>query len=32
VYHVMPGVGHHPHQESHARFLEIVGEHLTRAR
>ncbi|HIL99523.1 MAG TPA: alpha/beta hydrolase [Myxococcales bacterium] len=32
VHHVIPGVGHHPHQESHTRFLEIVGEHLTRAR
>lgn len=32
VHHSIPGVGHHPHQESTERFLEIVSEHLDRAR
>lgn len=30
--HSLPGVGHHPHQESSDRFLEIVSEHMGRAR
>lgn len=30
--YVLPGIGHQPHQESRARFLEIMAEHLAAAR
>jgi pimeloyl-ACP methyl ester carboxylesterase len=32
VEHVLPGVGHQPHQELRAKFLQIVDEHLDRSR
>jgi pimeloyl-ACP methyl ester carboxylesterase len=32
VRHLLPGVGHQPHQESRDSFLKTVGEHLERAR
>jgi pimeloyl-ACP methyl ester carboxylesterase len=32
VCHELPGIGHHPHRESQAMFLEIMAQHLERAR
>jgi len=32
VEYTLPGIGHQPHQESMKRFLEIMNEHLERAR
>ncbi len=32
VTHQLTGIGHHPHQEARGRFLEIMSEHLQRAR